>query len=152
MSARDLTALVHLAGFMTGIILYAMLGVMARRRLAYVVTPRDRRVDERVPLVAAVLGVVWNAGAMFVFAVRDFEMGSPDPWLTALTYTALGFLPAVVVHSTLHRTRPGDKRGLLAVAYTGSTIAAAMQFWDAARGETPSSLALLLLTITYAAL
>jgi signal transduction histidine kinase len=152
MSARDLTALVHLAGFMTGIILYAMLGVMTRRRLAYVVSPRDRRLDERVPLVAAVLGIIWNTGAMFVFAVRDFEMGSPNPWLTALTYTALGFLPAVVVHSTLHRSRPGEKRGLLVVAYAGSGIAAAMQFWGAARGETPSSLALLLLTITYATL
>ena len=108
MNARDLTALVHLVGFTTGIILYGMLGVMTRRRLSYVVAPNERRVADRVPLAAAVLGVVWNVGAMLVYAVRDFGLSYPLPWVGAVAYTALGFLPAVVVHSTLRRS--GSKR------------------------------------------
>ena len=103
MTSRDLTALVHLVGFTTGIILYTMLGVMTRRRLSYVVAPADRQGDDRVPLAAAGLGVIWNVGAMLVYAARDFGVGYPMPWVGAVSYTALGFLPAVVVHSTLRR-------------------------------------------------
>src|ERR1700759_331627 len=101
MNPRDLTAVVHLVGFATGIILYAMLGVMTRRRLAYVSAPGDRRTSDPVPLVAARLGVVWNVGAMLTFAVEDFGVGDPLPWAAAAAYTALGALPAVVIHSTL---------------------------------------------------
>ena len=42
MSSRDLAALVHLVGFTTGALLYAMLGVMTRRRLANVHAPGDQ--------------------------------------------------------------------------------------------------------------
>src|SRR5437868_7011586 len=52
MNARDLTALVHLLGFMTGVVLYAMLGVMTRRRLAHVVATGESGADDRVPLAA----------------------------------------------------------------------------------------------------
>jgi hypothetical protein len=152
MTARDLTALVHLAGFITGIILYAMLGVMTRRRLAYVVAPGARRLDDRVPLVASVLGVVWNAGAMFVFAVRDFDIAYQETWVAAVAFTALGFLPAVVVQSTLRRSRRGAYRWLLGAAYLASTAAGVLHFVDASRGDTPSPGGLLLLTVTYAAL
>ncbi|HEY5060055.1 MAG TPA: histidine kinase [Gemmatimonadaceae bacterium] len=152
MSSRDLTALVHLAGFTTGIILYAMLGVMTRRRLSYVVAPTDSHERDRVPMAAAVLGVVWNAGAMLVFATHDFGVGYPLPWVAAIAYCALGFLPAVVVHSALRREKRGAFRGMLPVAYAASTIAGVMQAVAAGRGETPSSAGLLLLTITYAVL
>src|SRR5476649_2450685 len=103
MNARDLTALVHLVGFGTGIILYAMLGIMTRRRLTYVVAADDRQADDRVLLAAAGLGLIWNAGAMQVYAARDFGVAYPMTWVAAVAYTALGFLPAVVVHATLRR-------------------------------------------------
>jgi hypothetical protein len=152
MNARDLTALVHLVGFGTGIVLYAMLGVMTRRRLSHVTAPAERVNADRVPIVAAVLGVVWNVGAMAVFAARDFETSYELTWVAAIAYAALGFLPAVVVHSTLGRTKRTDSAWFLGVAYSASTIAAVMHIWDALRGRTPSSNGLLLLTITYAAL
>src|SRR5437899_6012984 len=123
MNARDLTALVHLVGFATGIILYTMLGVMTRRRLVYVDAPSDRRAVDRLPLAAAVLGVVWNVGAMVVYAVRDFGIAEPLTWIGAISYTALGFLPAGVVHSTLRRSTPGEHRWLLRTAYAGSAAA-----------------------------
>jgi hypothetical protein len=66
MNAPDLVALVHLAGFATGI-----------------------------PLFAAVLGLIWNAGTVATFGRHDFGLGQLSPWCTALAYTALGFLPAV---------------------------------------------------------
>jgi two-component system, LytTR family, sensor kinase len=152
MNARDLTALVHLVGFTTGIILYAMLAVMTRRRPSYVVAPRDEHTADRLPLVAAIFGVVWNVGAMLVYAARDFGIAYPMAWVGAVAYSALGLLPAVVVHSTITRTGRGGYRWLLAVAYVGSAAAAVLHVAGASRGETPSAVGLLLLTITYAAL
>lgn len=152
MNARDLTALVHLVGFTTGIILYAMLGVMTRRRLSYVVSASNRNADDRVPLAAAALGIIWNVGAMLVFAARDFGVAYPLTWVAAVAYTALGFLPAVVVHSTLRRSNRGEFGWFLGLAYSASSVAGLMHFVAAAHGETPSAVGLLLLTITYAAL
>jgi two-component system, LytTR family, sensor kinase len=152
MNARDLTALVHLVGFGTGIVLYAMLGVMTRRRLSHVTAPAERQNADRVPLAAALLGVIWNVGAMIVFAARDFGGNFELTWVAAIAYGALGFLPAVVVHSTLRRTKRTDSAWILAVAYTASGVAAVMHIVDAVRGETPSSTGLVLLTITYAGL
>lgn len=151
MNARDLTALVHLVGFTTGILLYAMLGVMTRRRLSYVVAQNERATSDRVPLAAAVLGIVWNVGAMLVYAVRDFGLAYPLPWAGAVAYTALGFLPAVVVHSTLRRSKRSG-RGYLAVAYGASAVAGVAHGVAATTGELYSALGLILLTVTYALL
>lgn len=152
MSSRDLTALVHLVGFTTGALLYAMLAVMTRRRLANVLAPADQRAADRFPLAAAVLGIVWNCGAMVVFAARDFGIGGPLPWLGAATYTALGFLPGVVVHASLLRSGQSKYGWLLGVAYCGSAAAGILHFVGAGGGETPSAVGLLLLTVTYAGL
>jgi two-component system, LytTR family, sensor kinase len=151
MNARDLTALVHLVGFTTGIVLYAMLGAMTRRRLSYVVSPGERGTRDRLPLAAAALGVIWNVGAMLVYAVRDFGLAYPLPWVGAVAYTALGFLPAVVVHSTLRRF---DRRGrwILGVAYAASSVAGVAHAIAAATGGLYSALGLLLLTVTYGVL
>jgi two-component sensor histidine kinase len=152
MNARDLTALVHLVGFTTGVVLYAMLGIMTRRQLTYVATPSDARAVDRIPLVTAMLGIVWNVGAMVVYAARDFDISHSLPWVAAVSYTALGFLPAVVVHSTVRRSSPMKHRWYVGIAYAGSAAAGVLQLVDAARDATPSSFGLLLLTITYAAL
>ncbi len=150
MSARDLTALIHLAGFATGIILYVMLAVMTRRRLSYVLGSGKQSRADRLPLFTALLGTVWNAGAMFVYAVRDFGWGEPLPWVGAIAYTALGFLPAVVVHSTRNRAATREHAWLVSVAYAGSATAGVLNAVAAAHGELLSSVGLLLLTLTYA--
>lgn len=151
MNAHDLTALVHLVGFATGIVLYAMLGAMTRRRLSYVVSRSEHGADDRLPLAAAVLGVVWNGGAMMVYAARDFALARPMPWLAAAAYTALGFLPAVVVHSTLRRLHRHAPL-LLTIAYGASAVAGAAHAVAAMRGQLYSAEGLLLLTATYALL
>lgn len=149
MNPRDLTAVVHLVGFATGMILYTMLGVMTRRRLAYVSAPSDRRAADRVPLLAAVLGVVWNIGAILSHSVRDFSVGEPLPWAAAAAYSALGALPAVVIHSSLNRANHGSHRALVGIAYGASILAGVMHLAAAAHGELFSPSALLLLTSTY---
>ena len=153
MNARDLTALVHLVGFTTGIVLYAMLGVMTRRRLANVMAPRGSGDCRSRSDGGGALGVIWNVGAMAVFAARDFGLSYPLPGSRALAYTALGFLPAVVVQSTLRRSKRAEncdgsrhrvrrERRCRRDATSPTPLAA----------TTPSSSGLLLLTVTYGVL
>ncbi len=149
MNARDLTALVHLAGFATGIVLYVMLAVMTRRQLSYVLASEDSADADRLPLFTALLGIVWNAGAMFVYAVRDFGSGTPPAWVGAIAYIALGFLPAAVVHSTRARARPGEHAWLVPLAYAGSSVAGVLHVLALAHGDMLSSAGLVLLTVTY---
>src|ERR1043165_4487182 len=95
MHASDLVALIHLVGFVTGVALYGMLAVMTWRGAH----GEGSGQTGRMPVLAALLGLVWNAGALLVFGWRDFGFGELSPWLTTLSYGALGFLPAVVVDS-----------------------------------------------------
>src|SRR5262249_11547035 len=67
--------------------------------------------------------------------------------------TALGVLPAVVVHSALIRSGGGRRaRGLVAIGYAASAGAGVMHVVAAASGDSPSASGLLLLTATYAGL
>jgi two-component system LytT family sensor kinase len=150
MTSNDTTTLVHLVGFIAGVALYAMLAVM---------TVRDRRGSaDRIPLATALLGLVWNSVALVIYGLHDFGLPTPIPpvwpWLVALAFSALGFLPAVVVHSAVQSAVRGAGAPILVrVAYAVSAIAAALQFVDAGRGATlPSRAGLLVLTIGYAIL
>ena len=151
MNARDLTALVHLVGFTTGIILYAMLGAMTRRRLSYVVAPTERRTDDRVPIAAALLGVVWNVGAMLVYAMRDFGLPYPLAVGRRSCLHGAGF-PARGCRAFDAAAFPAQWTSILTVAYGASAIAGVAHAVAAARGGLYSAVGLLLLTVTYAAL
>jgi signal transduction histidine kinase len=144
MQARDLTILIHLVGFLAGIALYAMLGVMTVRA-------RGGRSD-RIPLATAVLGLAWNSGALVMYTFRDFGLGAPNAWITAFAFVALGFLPAVVVHSTAQPvySQPGA-RHLVFAAYALSTAAGMLQLLAAAATHSvPSRPALIILTVGFA--
>ncbi|MGQ0643809.1 MAG: sensor histidine kinase [Gemmatimonadaceae bacterium] len=141
MTQPDLTALVHLVGFSTGIVLYAMLAVM---------TMRPHTDAQRLSLAAASLGLLWNVGALVIYALRDFGLAEPSAALMTISFSALGFLPAVVVHAAVGppSTR-GHRRALLGLAYALSAAGALMQVFAATRGELPSRAALLTLTAGY---
>jgi two-component system LytT family sensor kinase len=126
---------------------------MTRRRPSYVVASPDARAVDHLPLAAALLGIVWNVGAMLVFGARDLGAGYSLAWVAAIANSALGFLPAVVVHASLIRSRRAGYRWMLLVAYGASGVAALMHL-EAASAQTavPSSNALVLLTTTYAVL
>ena len=125
MTDTAVSLIAHPIGFITGAILYAMILVLV------VQTPRtsvSRNVEgwqvtplRRLSLWTAVLGLLWNVGGLASFLLPAV---APD-WLrhvlqvTALS--ALGFLPAVVVHSFLQSgMRQGvrwNRHILLAGAY-----------------------------------
>ena len=157
MGPQDLAALVHFFGFLTGTMLFSiLLGLVTRQYRAE--TP------ERLLLVAAVIGVFWNVGALLVYGARDWGWGTPPVLFDAAVFSALGYLPAVVVHWVLSSEAGIEKSGsppawgrgadwMTWLAYGGSTLAMVMhvrQGW--VMGETPSPAALRLLTIGFATL
>ncbi len=147
MPPSNLAPLVHLVGFLTGAALYALLlTVVARRRSS----------SDYLPLLTALLGLIWNVSGLAAFGIRDFAGREPSPWLMATAYSALGFLPAVVVHSVLRaheRRRMSRLAGVVVgTAYAVSTVAETLMYWAARQGRVPSSVALQLLTWSYLAL
>src|SRR5216110_1597294 len=121
MNALDLVALVHLVGFATGIALYGMLAVMIWRgaHRGSPVAPGG------IPLLAAVLGLIWNAGA-------------------------LGVLPAVVVDAATRSQRRPGPRPLALFAYGLSALGGVLQALSVVRRDALSTNGLLLLTLGYA--
>jgi two-component system, LytTR family, sensor kinase len=145
MPPHNVAALVHLVGFLTGAALYAMLFALVLRR---------RMRDDRLPLGTAILGLLWNLSGLAVFGIRDFGGGDPPSFLIATAYSALGFLPAVVVHSVLRSQSEARYRRtadiVIGVSYAMSTIAETMMFWAASHGSAvPSAPALQTLTWFY---
>jgi hypothetical protein len=147
MPPSNLAPLVHLVGFLTGAALYALLLTVAARR---------RSSSDFLPLLTALLGLVWNVSGLAAFGIRDFAGREPSPWLMATAYSALGFLPAVVVHSVLRaheRRRMSRLAGVVVgAAYAVSTVAETLMYLAARQGRVPSSLALQILTWSYLAL
>lgn len=153
MPPHHVAALAHLVGFLTGAALYGMLfGLVVRRR-----PPGDRRGtsdDDVLPILTAILGLIWNVTNLAAYAIQDFAGSNPHPALSATAYGALGFLPAVAVHSVL-RSQSRYRRvaaAFIVLAYGVSAIAAALMFWSARSALVPSTGALQMLTWSYAAL
>lgn len=141
----SVAALLNLLGFITGAALYAMLLVMVfwqLRAQAFAGTIANRteseRAPDRLPLLTALLGLAWNVGALTTFGFNKLGVlrGSLIvPLLIAATFTALGFLPAVVVHSVLRtgealRWRP-VALVLVVIAYSLSAAASIWHFTQA---------------------
>jgi two-component system LytT family sensor kinase len=161
MTPQDSVVLVDLVGFATGAVLYGMLLAMVLRWPAHATPihgdtlPRfnGHHID-RVALATALLGLLWNAGGLALQAVRGLGAGEPHPLLAACAFVALGFLPAVVVHSALLGSeaplRVGRTGWIIAGAYAVSAVAGVMHIASAAAsGITPSYAALRLLTATF---
>ena len=114
-----MSELLNLIGLSTGVVLYAMLLAMVLRadRTPGVATRLD-------PLLVAtaLLGLVWNLCALPAYALPKVGViGSLTPFV-AIGLSALGFLPAVVVHSVLR----GDANHLKSA---GTRIVAADRAW-----------------------
>lgn len=155
-------ALINLLGFFTGAALYAMLLVMilnTSRPVSGGEAQNSRPLRDRLPLLTALFGLVWNLGALLVYGVYELRGGAdtPPPLLVAAAFTALGLLPAVMVHSVLRTdaklsARPGAAT-LTALAYCLSGVAGASHFTVALRSNVaPSHWALHLLTIGFGCL
>ena len=142
MNALNAALLVNLVGFTVGGALYALLAAM-------VLNDRGRSSGgstDRMLLATAGLGLLWNVGELAVYIGRDFGGAVSWPYVTAATYSALGFLPSVVVSSA----RSGDRKGnwLTYAAFGLSAFATALHFGAAIGGlPTPSVLAMRSLTV-----
>jgi signal transduction histidine kinase len=147
MNALNAALLVNLIGFTVGVALYGLVAAM-------VVRHRSRSKPASVDLLlltTAGLGLLWNLGELYSFIQKDFALTGISPWLAAISFSALGFLPSVVVHSA-----QADDEGthwLTYAAYTLSLLAAGLHFYSAAAGNAvPSDLALQAQTIGAVAL
>lgn len=158
MSSINTAALINLLGFTVGIALYAMLLIMVLRhppRAKSVADHTAADISENWLLIAtAILGLVWNTGALTTYGVQDFGVSQPFPIIVALSFTALGFLPAVVVNAALPRadgqTRIKGARLIMIAAYGLSIIAGAMHFYGGLIARSgPSNAALRSLTFGY---
>lgn len=126
-------------GFSVGIALYALLGWMIFRH-------RESSGGKQVRVLlflTSILGLVWNAGELVVISIDpSFAF---HPLITVLAYSALGFLPTVVVHSVQLENR--QRPMLTLAAYGISTLAAGLHLWAYIAGRpVPSSESLVLLT------
>src|SRR5258708_26392620 len=136
MNGIKVAGLINLVGYMIGIALYAMLlAIVLRHPAQSVSAPDSARAGLRVTLstnglmlVTSVLGVLWNVGALATYGLKGFGLGLTGayPVLFAISLTALGFLPAVVVQSvllnTVNQTERKSSRAISIAAYCLSTI------------------------------
>ena len=88
--------LLHVVGYLTGAVLYAMLFSMA---------VRDARSDQ-LTVGTAVLGLAWNLGELMGHGARALGWAAAEPWFAAGAFAALGFLAAVVIHSVARGVYP----------------------------------------------
>jgi two-component system LytT family sensor kinase len=143
--------LLNLVGLSTGVVLYVMLFVMVVRASRM---PGLKSRFDPLLLFTSLLGLVWNLCALPAYELPKVGIEGPFPYLAAIGFGALGFLPAVVVHSVLrgerHAVRGRVKQLLATVAYVVSAIAAALHLQAAwTGGAVPASLGMRLLTYTF---
>ena len=158
MASPSLAALVNVVGYLLGATLYGLL-------LATVLRTRPAAPDDapaaspsRLLLLTALLGLTWNLGSIWIQSLDPTLAAAATRWIFAASVAALGFLPAVVVHSVLaplparaDRARPGA--AWAAAAYTLSAVAAGAQAVAAASGTAlPAPAGLWLLTGGFVAL
>lgn len=144
MNSLNTASLINLLGFTVGIALYALLLAMVVRHR------RNRRKYsfDFLLLTTAILGILWNTGELFVLIWKDFGAREVSPLLLAVSYSALGFLPSVVVHSAWKNSDNENSkvRLLTFFAYGLSVLASLLHVQSAVlHGET-SNIALQILT------
>ncbi|HEX3644717.1 MAG TPA: histidine kinase [Vicinamibacterales bacterium] len=150
-----MSELLNLVGLSTGVVLYTMLLAMVVR--AGRATGASR--FDPLLLATAVLGLIWNLCALPAYELPKIGIVGPFTSLIAAGYSALGFLPAVVVHSVLRGERDRSsvlgwpKRIVVYAAYVVSAAAAALHAYAAWTGEPlPSPFGMRLLTYAFIAL
>ncbi len=166
MAPPPLAALVNVVGFLLGTALYGLLLGTVLRTGAPWPSRGGGPAPSRLILLTAVLGLIWNLGSLWIQIV-DVALAAPVTRLVfGAAVGALGFLPAVVVHSILvplpvSAGRPAAARpiavppgtGWIAAAYLLSATAALMQGVAAVtRAPLPEPAGLWLLTGGFVAL
>ena len=141
MNLLNIASLVNMLGFAVGIAMYLMIAAMVLRNRR----SRELNKVEYILMVTALLGTLWNAGELFGFIQKDFAVLKGSSWIPAVSFSALGFLPSLIVHSALIET--WRSKWIKYLAYGLSVFAAVLHFHSAFSGEhVPSALGLQTLT------
>ena len=145
--------LLNLVGLSTGVVLYAMLLAMVLRAGR----AGQKTAFDSLLLLTSVLGLLWNLCALPAYELPKMGFEGPFPFLTAIGFSALGFLPAVVVHSVLrderHVLRGSLRCALATIAYVVSGLAGLLHVYAAATAApVPAALGMRLLTYTFVAM
>jgi two-component system LytT family sensor kinase len=150
MPMPDAAAALHVLGFSAGVILYGMLLAMVAGVRPKVSSRLDGSLlpsgPDQLLLAMAVAGLVWNAGALWIFGFRERGAGATR-WLEVASFSALGLLPAIAVHAVVRRG-PDDRlatgrRLLVASGYGLSFAAALLHGWAALSADVVPSVAAL---------
>lgn len=163
MAPPPLAALVNVVGFLLGTALYGLLLGTVLRTGAHAAVPGATSAPSRLLLLTGLLGLTWNLGSLWIQIVDPTLLAASTRGIYGAAVGALGFLPAVVVHSVLAPLpassggpRPeGAGRALpwIAAAYALSAAAALVQAIAAGSGAPlPAPAALWLLTGGFVAL
>lgn len=141
MNTFNAASLINLLGFTVGVALYALLLVMVVRHRR---TTKNDHINFLL-LTTSVLGLIWNFGELCHFVLKDFSVSAMSPALIAFSYSALGFLPSVVVHSAQNEEKKA--RWLTIAAYGLSIFTSILHFQSAIfQNAAPSNFALQTLT------
>jgi signal transduction histidine kinase len=146
-----MSELLNLVGLSTGVVLYAMLLAMVVRSVHAPGVPARR---DPLLLATALLGLVWNLCALPVYELPKVGIQGPFTALGVIGFSALGFLPAVVVQSVLRgehdRVTGWARRSVAFTAYAVSITASSMHVRAALVGDSiPSVLGMRLLTYAF---
>jgi two-component system, LytTR family, sensor kinase len=150
-------ALVNLVGFFLGASLYGLLLAMALgSRVPSSGAGRRQSSASTLLLFTGLLGLTWNIGEMLTYGMPPPALGGLLAWRLVVSFAALGFLPAVVVHSVVAAgaaIEGGRARTMVTAAYGVSTSAAGLHALAAARAESvPSLTGLTILTVGFSIL
>jgi two-component system, LytTR family, sensor kinase len=159
----SLAALVNVVGFVLGTALYGLLLGTVLRTGALSTVPGGRPAPSRLLILTGLLGLTWNLGSLWIQIVDPTLLSASTRAIFGAAVGALGFLPAVVVHSVLaplpappEGPRPDGARGptpWIAAAYALSAVAALVQGLAAGSGAPlPAPAGLWLLTGGFVAL
>lgn len=158
MSFSITTPLINFLGFAIGMGLYAVLLLVVFRQRNQTMwknsAPAKSSVD-RLLLMTAIFGLLWNIGNIAELVWRDLIGGQATPFLTATMFAALGFLPATIVHSqwwTNGNEANRTAKVLTFSAYSLSTTAAFLHFYNLSNENLPSIFGLQILTVGYSAI
>ncbi len=156
MNALSEIQLVNLLGFAVGAVLYGLLLLMTLR---YPVRKKQKTRLDFLLLATAALGLLWNACELVALIAHDFNALENVPLSGAISHSALGFLPAVIVHFTLQngddsKTERSIASDLLIIAaYCLSSVAAILHFRAAIFSNiAPSQTGLQILIFGYLAI
>lgn len=145
MLATEPFELLHLVGFLTGALLYGM--------LLFMVTRSPVRPDA-FAFSTGLLGLIWNVGELGAYAARLTGLDAVSAWIHASSFSALGLLASVVVHSvarapfrlTVQRRITGIS--IAGIVYACAAFAGVLHFVAAATTQAlPSPSGLTVLTV-----